>query len=60
MKCSGMRWKQNGTGQPVLSMRALCKSGRFHAAWREIIHAPEPPPYHLLRRKSGSIAKLMN
>ena len=45
---------------PILSMRALCKSGRFHAVWREIIRALQPPPYHLVKRKSGNVAKLMN
>lgn len=31
LKCSGMRWSETGTGQAILSFRALWKSQRFDA-----------------------------
>ena len=52
LKCSGMRWSETGTGQAVLSFRALWKSGRFHPLWKQIMQALEPEPC-ILRNRSG-------
>ena len=58
MKCSGMRWSEHGTGQAILSLRALWKSGRFDAAWRQIMLALEPETYTLRNRSHNNILKL--
>ena len=60
LKCSGMRWKLDGTGQYVLSVRALWKSQRFEAAWSEIMTALEPPEYTFQNRNNVAIAELLH
>ena len=60
MKCSGMRWSEHGTGQAILSLRALWKSGRFDAAWRQIMLALEPETYTFRNRSNNNILKLAN
>ena len=52
LKCSGMLWSATGTGQAILSFRALWKSGRFHAIWKQIMQSLEPEPC-ILRNRSG-------
>ena len=60
MKGAGMRWSENGTGQPILTFRALWKSGRFGAAWRQISRALEPPEFEFRSRKRHNILKMAN
>ena len=60
MKCSGIRWSEYGTGQAILSFRALWKSGRFDAAWRQIMLALEPDTYTFRNRSHLNILKLEN
>ena len=60
MKCSGMRWSEHGTGQAIPSLRALWKSGRFDAAWRQIMLALEPETYAFRNRSHHNILKLAN
>ena len=60
LKCSGMRWKLDGTGPYVLSVRALWKSQRFEAAWSEITTALEPPEYTFQNRNNVVIAELLH
>ena len=57
LKCSGMRWKLDGTGQYVLSVRTLWKSHRFEAAWSEIMTALEPPEFTFQNRNNVVIAE---
>ncbi len=58
MKGAGMRWSENGTGQPILTFRALWKSGRFGAAWRQISRALEPPEFEFRSRQRHNIVKM--
>ena len=60
MKGAGMRWSEYGTGQPILTFRALWKSGRFDAAWRQLSRALQPPEFQFQNRKPGSILKMAN
>ena len=60
MKGAGMRWSENGTGQPILTFRALWKSGRFGAAWRQISRALEPPEFEFRSRQRHNILKMAN
>ena len=60
MKGAGMRWSQVGTGQPILTFRALWKSGRFDAAWRKLSQALEPPEFRFQDRKPATILKMAN
>ena len=60
MKCSGIRWSEHGTGKANLSFRALWKSGRFDAAWRQIMLALEPETYTFRTRSHLNILKLAN
>ena len=55
-----MRWSENGTGQPILTFRALWKSGRFGAAWRQISRALEPPEFEFRSRQRHNILKMAN
>ena len=50
MKGPGMRWTESGTGQPIITFRALWKSGRFALAWRAIADALAPPDFKLRYR----------
>ena len=50
MKGPRMRWTESGTGQPIITFRALWKSGRFALAWRAIADALEPPDFKLRYR----------
>lgn len=50
MKGPGMRWTDNGTGQPIITFRALWKSGRFALAWRAIAEALTSPDFKLRHR----------
>ena len=60
MKCSRIRWFEHGTGQAILSFRALWKSGRFDPAWRQIMLALEPETYTLRNRSHHNILELAN
>ena len=60
MKGAGMRWSENGTGQPILTFRALWKSGRFGAAWRQISRALEPPEFEFRSRQRHNILTMAN
>ena len=60
MKGAGMRWSENGTGQPILTFRALWKSGRFDAAWRQISRALEPPVFEFRSRQRHNILTMAN
>ncbi len=60
MKGSGMRWSEHGTGQPILSFRALWKSGRFDAAWRQISRALAPPKFEFRSRNRHNILSMAN
>ncbi len=60
MKGAGMRWSENGTGQPILTFRALWKSGRFGAAWRQISRALEPQELEFRSRKRHNILTMAN
>ena len=60
MKGAGMRWSENGTGQPILTFRALWKSGRFDAAWRQISRALEPPEFEFRSRQRHNILTMAN
>ncbi len=53
-----MRWAEYRTGQPILTFRALWKSGRFDAAWRQLSQALQPPEFQFLDRKPGKILKM--
>ena len=59
LKCSGMRWSENGTAQSILSLRALSHSSRFDAAWDQIMKIMKPPPFTLhQRRRPAEVHKL--
>ena len=60
MKGAGMRWSEYGTGQPILTFRALWKSGRFEAAWRQLSCALQPPEFQFQDRTPGKILKMAN
>ena len=60
MKGAGMRWSEHGTGQPILTFRALWKSGRFDAAWRQLSRALQPPEFQFQDRKPAKILKMAN
>ena len=60
MKGARMRWSENGTGQPILTFRALGKSGRFDTAWRQISRALEPPMFELRSRQRHNILTMTN
>ena len=52
LKGPGMRWSEHGTGQAIVTFRALWKSGRFQLAWRAIASALTPPDFKLRNRAS--------
>ena len=60
MKASGMRWSEHGTGQQILTFRALWKSGRFDAAWRQISRALEPLMFEFRSRNQHNILSMAN
>ena len=45
LKCSGIRWSENGRGQAILRLRALWKSGRYDAARKGIMRETKPEEY---------------
>ena len=60
LKCSGMRLSENGTGQAILSLRALWKSGRYDAAWKEIMRATKPENSEFSRQTQHDMLSLLN
>ena len=50
MKGPGMCWAEHGTGQAIITFRALWKSERFQLAWRAIANALAPPDFNLRNR----------
>ena len=50
MKGPGMRWSEHGTGQAIVTFRALWKSGRFALAWNAIADALAPPEFKFRNR----------
>ena len=60
MKGAGMRWAEYRTGQPILTFRALWKSGRFDTAWRQLSRALQPPEFQFQDRKPAKILKMAN
>ena len=55
MKGPGMRWAESGTGQPIITFRALWKSERFALAWKAIANALAPPDF-IFRNRANTIS----
>ena len=47
-----MRWSEYGTGQAIVTFRALWKSGRFALAWNAIAEALAPPEFKFRNREN--------
>ena len=60
LKCSGMRWSENGTGQAILSLRALWKSDRYGAAWNQIMRAMKPEACQFRSHERRNMLNLVN